>query len=57
VRKATKEMRWLGISRHEIIHAIREAVAGQIYIILKGKAPFDAKQYIQALKEILKMYQ
>jgi hypothetical protein len=51
-----RELERLGLSRHEVRHAIGMAVATQIWTISKELRPFDTESYMAELAEIVESY-
>jgi len=47
------QMEERGLSRHDVRHAIGQALASQMYQILNENVPFDEEQYFRELREIL----
>ena len=52
----SQELEQLGLPRHEVRHAIGQAVAGQLWSMSKEARMFDADSYFAELREIVESY-
>ena len=48
-----RQLEQLGVSRHEVRHAIGQAVAGQLWALGHEGHTFDADRYLAELREIV----
>ena len=51
-----RELEQLGLSRHDVRHAIGLAVASQLWSMSKQRRPFDTEGYLAELAEIVESY-
>ena len=51
-----RELEQLGLSRHEVRHAIGQAVANQFWYMSKEGRTFDTDLYLAELREIVESY-
>jgi hypothetical protein len=51
-----RQLEQLGVSRHEVRHAIGQAVAGQLWALGHEGRTFDADRYLAELREIVESY-
>ncbi|HBO44028.1 MAG TPA: hypothetical protein DD670_08860 [Planctomycetaceae bacterium] len=52
-----RELEQLGVSKHEVRHAIGRAVANQLWKLMHELREFDVDEYMAELREIVKSYQ
>ena len=53
VAAIARQLAELGLSRHEIRHEIGQAVAGQMWYMMKEGCVFDEERYLHELREIV----
>ncbi len=51
-----RELEQLGLSRHEVRHAVGQAVASQLWLMSNESRTFDADRYLAELREIVASY-
>ena len=51
-----RELEHLGVSRHDVRHEIRAAIAEHMWYITKEGCPFDEGRYLAELRKVVESY-